>query len=64
MQNYQGVPELFKKNLQGVGVHPQKKIREGLTKLWMHVVHLELSSTLNSCLRTHGCFLPLILYLI
>ena len=41
-----------------------KKILEGLTRLWMHVVHLEFSSTLNSCSCTHGCFVSLILYLI
>ena len=41
-----------------------KKILEGLTRLWMHVVHLEFSSTLNSCSCNHGCFVSLILYLI
>ena len=39
-----------------------KKILEGLTRLWMYVVRLEFSSTLNSCLCTHGCFVSLILY--
>ena len=44
---------------------PLKKISDVLTRLWMHVVHLEFSSTLKSCsCCTHGCFMPLILYLI
>ena len=46
------VPELFKKYLQtGGGVHPskKKKNRKGLTRISMHVVHLDFSSTLNSC---------------
>ena len=65
MQNHQGVPELFKKNFHGVGCTPsKKKICEVLTRLWMHVVHLEFSSTLNSCSCTHGCFVSLIFYLI
>ena len=61
MQNHQGVPELFKKTSNGT--HP-KKIRERLTKIWMHVVHLKFSSTLISCSRNQGCLAPLILYLI
>ena len=66
--------ELFKKNFQEGGGCPsppppppfkkKKKIGEGLARFSMHIVHLEFSSTLNSCSCTYGCFVHLILYLI
>ena len=61
MQNHQGVPESFRKTSNGT---QPKKIRERLTKIWMHVVHLKFSSTLISCSCNQGCFVPFILYLI
>ena len=52
MQNYQGVPELFKKTSRWEGVHLPPSPKK------------QFSCTLNSCSCTHGCFMPLILYLI
>ena len=49
MQNNQGVLKLFRKTKEG-GVHTLKeKIRKRLIKLWMHLMYLEFSSTLNPC---------------
>ena len=45
-------------------VHPSKKIRKRLTRLWRHVVQIKFSSTSISCSCIHGCFVPPILYLI
>ena len=57
---------LKKTSKGGIGgsVHLPPKKREALRRLWIHVLHLEFSSTLNSSSCTHGCFVPLILYLI
>ena len=63
MQNYQLVWELFKKNFRRGrrevgGIHPRRRFCEELTRLWMHDVHLEFSSTLISCSCHLGCFVP------
>ena len=36
------------------GEHTPIKIREVLTRLWMHVMQLEFSSTLNPCFLVHA----------
>ena len=41
----------------------QSHLKKPSQRLWMHVVHIKLSSTLSSCSCTHVCFVPRILYL-